>query len=139
MNNKLSKIACILLFLMILSGCGAHKAENSAEKPVNNGSYVHIGMEEAEKIISSGSGLIIVDVRRPDEFSDGHIPHAVNIPNESIGDQAPESLPDKDQLILIYCRSGVRAADAAKKLAALGYTNIKEFGGILSWNGEIEK
>ena len=79
---------------------------------------------------------MILDVRRVDEFAAGHIPGAINIPNESIGtDEIPE-LPNKDQLILVYCRSGNRSKQASKKLVDLGYTNIVEFGGIIDWPGE---
>ena len=81
-------------------------------------------------------GAVLLDVRTPEEFADKHIPGAINIPNETIGtDEIPE-LPDKDQLILVYCRSGNRSKQASEKLAALGYTNIVEFGGINDWPGE---
>ena len=82
------------------------------------------------------TGYIILDVRTPQEFSDKHIPGAINIPNEEIGTEEISGLPDKDQLILVYCRSGNRSKQAAKKLAALGYTNVVEFGGIIDWPGE---
>lgn len=82
------------------------------------------------------SGYIILDVRRPDEYATGHIPNAINIPNENIGTDEISQLPDKDQLIMVYCRSGRRSKEAAEKLAALGYTNIVEFGGIIDWKGE---
>ena len=82
---------------------------------------------------------IILDVRRADEFAAGHIPGAVNIANEEIGNAEPEGLPDKEQRIYVYCRSGNRSKQAAAKLAAMGYTNIVEFGGILDWTGETEK
>lgn len=84
-------------------------------------------------------GHIIVDVRRQDEYEAGHIPGSILIPNESIGKEMPEELPDKDQIILIYCRSGNRSKQASEKLAAMGYTNIYEFGGINTWTGEIVK
>ncbi|MBQ3974430.1 MAG: rhodanese-like domain-containing protein, partial [Lachnospiraceae bacterium] len=87
-------------------------------------------MEEEEN-------CIIVDVRRQDEFETGHIPGAVCIPNETIEEEAPAELPDPDQIILIYCRSGNRSRQAAEKLASLGYTNVYEFGGINDWTGEI--
>ena len=83
------------------------------------------------------SGYIILDVRRPDEFSEGHIPNAINVPNESIGTSEIPELPNKEQLILVYCRSGRRSKEASEKLVKLGYTNIVEFGGILDWKGEI--
>ena len=80
-----------------------------------------------------------MDVRREDEFAEGHIPRAINVANESIGAEAPAELTDKNQRIYVYCRSGNRSKQAAEKLAALGYTNIVEFGGIIDWTGEIEK
>ena len=84
------------------------------------------------------SGYIILDVRTPEEFADKHIPGAINIPNETIGAAEIPELPDKDQLILVYCRSGNRSKQASEKLVALGYTNIVEFGGINDWPGETE-
>ena len=87
--------------------------------------------------MQSESGYIILDVRRPDEFAKGHIPGAINIPNESIGSEEIPALPDKQQLILVYCRSGRRSKEAAAKLVKLGYTNVVEFGGIQDWKGEI--
>ena len=103
--------------------------------------YKQISMEEAKQIFATGTdgSYIILDVRRADEFAEGHIPGAINVANESIGEEAPEELQDKEQLIYVYCRSGNRSKQAAKKLAALGYTNIVEFGGIMDWTGEIEK
>ena len=83
------------------------------------------------------SDYLIVDVRRPDEFAEGHIKDAINVPNEDITDGMPELLPDKDQLLLIYCRSGNRSKEASRKLVDIGYTNVYEFGGINTWEGEI--
>lgn len=102
-------------------------------------SYKSITAKEAEEIMKSQSNYIILDVRRPDEFAQGHIPNAINIANESIGTSEIAQLPNKNQLILVYCRSGRRSKEAAAKLVALGYTNIVEFGGILDWHGEIVK
>ena len=93
-------------------------------------------MDQAVIMMAEEENYIILDVRRADEFAAGHIPGAVNIPNESIGTEEIPQLPDKDQLILVYCRSGNRSKQAAGKLANLGYTNIVEFGGILDWTGE---
>lgn len=103
--------------------------------------YKQISMDEAKQIFESDAdgSYIILDVRRADEFADGHIPGAINVANESIGAEAPAELTDKNQLIYVYCRSGNRSKQAAEKLAALGYTNIVEFGGIIDWTGEIEK
>lgn len=100
--------------------------------------YTSITMEEAKEIFKAGGDYIILDVRRADEFAVGHIPGAINIANEDIVSTEPDGLPDKDQTIYIYCRSGNRSRQAAAKLAAMGYTNIIEFGGILDWTGDIE-
>lgn len=94
-------------------------------------------MDEAKAAFSRKGDYIIVDVRRADEFAEGHIPDAINIPNESIEDE-PAELPDKEQTIYVYCRSGRRSKEAAQKLVELGYTSIIECGGILDWTGEIE-
>ena len=87
-------------------------------------------------MMKKDDGHIIVDVRRQDEYDEGHIPGAVLIPNESITDQQPKELPDLDQIILVYCRSGRRSKEASQKLADIGYTNVYEFGGIITWSGE---
>ena len=99
--------------------------------------YRQISMDEAAAMMEQESGYIILDVRRPDEFAAGHIPNAVNVPNETIGTAEIPELPDKGQLILVYCRSGRRSKEASEKLVGLGYTNIVEFGGILDWTGEV--
>ena len=118
----------IFLAALLLAGCAA---------PAEEITYRQINMDEAITMMEEGSGYIILDVRTPEEFADKHIPEAINIPNETIGtDEIPE-LPDKDQLILVYCRSGNRSKQASEKLVALGYTNIVEFGGINDWPGEI--
>ena len=101
--------------------------------------YFSITMEQAMEAFSVEGSYVIVDVRRADEFAEGHIPGAINIANEDIVDSEPAELPDKEQLIYVYCRSGNRSKQAAAKLAAMGYTNIVECGGILDWTGEIEK
>ena len=98
--------------------------------------YHSITMDEAVAMMEQETGYIILDVRRPDEFAAGHIPNAINVPNESIGTDEIPKLPDKNQLIMVYCRSGRRSKEAAEKLVKLGYTNIVEFGGILDWTGE---
>ena len=113
--------------LLLLVGCASQSKEST---------YRQITMEEAVTMMQEESGYIILDVRTAEEYSEKHIPGAINIPNETIGaDDIPE-LPDKDQLILIYCRSGNRSKQAADKLVKLGYTNIVEFGGINDWTGE---
>ena len=127
------KVVPFLLVILLLAGC----AETTGGE--NDATYRQITMSEAVEMMASESDYIILDVRRPDEFSAGHIPNAVNIPHESIGADEIDELPDKDRLILVYCRSGNRSKQASEKLVRLGYTNIVEFGGILDWKGEIEK
>ena len=128
--QKMKKLIPILLSALMLTGCAG--ASNN-----QTNTYRQINMDEAVEMMAEESGYIILDVRRPDEFAAGHIPNAINVPNETIGaDEIPE-LPDKDQLIMVYCRSGRRSKEAAEKLLKLGYTNIVEFGGILDWKGEI--
>lgn len=101
--------------------------------------YTSISMEEAKEAFAKPGNYIILDVRRADEFAEGHIPGAINVANEEIGSEPPSELPDLNRIIFVYCRSGRRSKEASAKLAALGYTNIYEFGGILDWDGEIEK
>ncbi len=125
------KVILILLTALLLCGCAAQPSETA--------SYRQIGMDEAVKMMAEEENYIILDVRRADEFAAGHIPGAINVANEAIGTAEISELPHKDQLILVYCRSGNRSKQASQKLVKLGYTNIVEFGGILDWKGEIEQ
>lgn len=100
--------------------------------------YDQITQEEAKNLMDTEPDALILDVRTEEEYASGHIPGAICIPNETIDDTITAQLPDKDQLILIYCRSGNRSKQASEKLVNLGYTNIKEFGGINTWSYEIE-
>ncbi len=101
--------------------------------------YKSISMDEAKAIFEGAGDYIILDVRRADEFAEGHIPGAINVANEDIGADKPVELPEEDKTIYVYCRSGRRSKEAAAKLAAIGYTNIIECGGILDWTGDLEK
>ena len=124
----MKRILPIFLAALLLVGCAA---------PAEEITYRQVNMDEAITMMEEETGYIILDVRTPAEFAEKHIPGAINIPNETIStDEIPE-LPDKDQLILVYCRSGNRSKQASEKLVALGYTNIVEFGGINDWPGEI--
>ena len=132
-------ILLMAAFLFQLAGCSS-----KAKGPVMDGdgmvrSYSQISQEEAKQMMEKDDGHVLVDVRRQDEYDAGHIPGAILIPNESIGTEQPDELPDLDQVILIYCRSGNRSKQAAQKLFDMGYTNIYEFGGINDWTGEIVK
>ena len=124
----MKKYIPFLLTLLLLAGCAASAAQE--------GTYRQITMDEAIVMMEEESNYIILDVRTPEEFSEKHIPGAINIPNETIGTEEGPELPDKDQLILIYCRSGNRSKQASEKLVRLGYTNIVEFGGINDWPGD---
>ena len=122
----------LVLAVLLLTACGTN--EETGTEAV----YMNITAEEAKKIMDSEEGYIILDVREQDEYDTGHIPGAILIPYTQIEEKASELLPDKDQLILVYCRSGRRSKIAAEALVALGYTNIREFGGIIDWPYEVE-
>ena len=122
-KNLVLVMALIMTTAFILGSCGT--------------GYKQISQDEAMKIMEEESGYLIVDVRRPEEFAEGHIEGAINVPNEGIAEEMPEELPDKDQLLLIYCRTGRRSKEASEKLAKIGYKNVYEFGGINTWTGTI--
>ena len=128
----MKKLVILLLAVMMLTACGQDKENNQGAV------YVNITAEEAKEIMDTMEGYIILDVRTQEEYDQGHIPGATQISHEEIAEKAEEVLTDKDQLILVYCRSGRRSKLAAEALVELGYTNIKEFGGINDWPYEIE-
>ena len=113
----------IVAAVLLLSSCGS--------------SYTRISQDEAMQMMQEQTDYLIVDVRRPDEFAEGHIAGAINVPSDDITDDMPELLPDKEQTLLVYCRSGNRSKEASRKLADIGYTKVYEFGGINTWEGEI--
>ena len=146
------KILCIIsaVLCIFLTACGDDTSIGiigGADGPTSiivsekgeKAMYEQITPEDAKKIMDSGEEHIILDTREQDEFDEVHIPGAILIPYTEIENKAEEMLPDKDKLILVYCRSGRRSKIAAESLAKLGYTNIKEFGGIIDWPYEIEK
>ena len=112
-------------------------AELSRSSTPGDGEYHKISAKEAKEMMDNG-GVTVVDVRRPDEYADRHIPGAINVPNEDISDQQPEALPDPDAVLLIHCRTGVRSKAASDKLLKMGYTNVYDFGGIVDWPYETE-
>lgn len=127
----------VILSVLCLAGCQRPVDSSSSARQAPVAAYRQVSAEEARELMAKEKGYIILDVRTEREFLDGHIPGAINIPNETIGSTEVSGLPDKGQLILVYCRSGNRSKQAAGKLAALGYANIVEFGGMNSWPGEI--
>ena len=137
----MKKILCIVLLSCILFAACANNSGNEKTNDLKKGEkavYTQISQEEAKRIMDSGEEHIILDVREQDEFDEGHIPGAILIPYTEIDAKAEEMLPDKDALILVYCRSGRRSKIASESLANLGYTNVKEFGGIIDWEYEVE-
>ena len=128
----MKKLIFLLLAVMMLTACGQDKENDQGAV------YVNITAEEAKQIMDSEEGYIILDVRTQEEYDQGHIPGAIQISHEEIAEKAEDVLTDKDQLILVYCRSGRRSKIAAEALLELGYTNIKEFGGIIDWPYEVE-
>ena len=116
--------SCVLISMRIYA----------SDKPL---SFTRISQEEARDMMEKDDGHIVVDVRRKDEYASGHIPGAICIPNETIYKDQPEELPDLDQVILVYCRSGNRSKRAARMLYEMGYTQVYEFGGIIDWTGDI--
>ena len=127
MHMKKNAIALFLLLSLFVTGCALP----------GTAAYRRVSMQEAVDMMADEAGYIILDVRTAQEFASGHIPGAMLLPNEDIGTEEIAQLPDKSQLILVYCRSGNRSKQAADKLVRLGYTNIVELGGINSWPGEI--
>ena len=119
-------MVCLLLAALLLMSAA-----------VAEPTFQQITQEEAARILEEETGYVLLDVRTPEEYDEGHIPGAINLPNETIGEGELPELPELDQMILVYCRSGRRSKEAAGKLAALGYTQVLEFGGIMTWTGEV--
>ena len=142
-------IAIILIAVLICIGFFIYKTNNKNQTTKSNSTVTtnaaktneirHVSMDDIVKIMDENKNYVIVDVRTPDEYKEGHIPNAINIPNETINEAVYNKLKDKNQLILIYCRSGSRSRQAAYKMQKLGYTNLVDFGGIMNWKGKIEK
>ncbi len=131
-KNKYLKVFIFILLISLslfsITGCSGAKA-----------TYEQISAEQAKKLMDTESDYIILDTRTEEEFAEAHIENAILIPHYEIAQRAEKELPNKDQLILVYCRSGNRSKQASQILAELGYTNIKEFGGIIDWEYGVEK
>ena len=128
----MKKLTWLLLAVVLFTACGQPK-ENTQEAI-----YMNITAQQAKEIMEQEEGYVILDTRTQEEYDTGHIPGAILIPYDEVKEKAEAQLTDKDQLILVYCRSGRRSKLAAEDLVALGYTNIKEFGGIIDWPYEVE-
>lgn len=147
-KSVMATFLAAIMALTLLCGCSAKTdtaaateatTDTQAQTQDEKGTYKQISSDEAAEMMKTEKEFIILDVRRQDEFDSGHIPGAICVPNETIGTADIPELPDKSQLILVYCRSGRRSKEASQKLADMGYTNITEFGGIIDWKGEIVK
>ena len=136
----MKKIAALLLAVLCFSfwGCG-EKAQREDEGETTAVTYVQISAEEAKNIMDTEKDYVIIDARTQEEFDEGHIEGAILIPEYEIAQRAEKELSDKEQLILVYCRSGRRSKIASQALADLGYTNVREFGGIIDWKYETVK
>lgn len=126
MTKNIQKILAALCLALLLAGCTS----------LDSAGYTQVSSEKAAQLMEDYDDEIVLDVRTPEEYAEAHIPGAINVPNEEIGEEPIAELPDKDQIILVYCRSGNRSKQAAQKLADQGYTNVVEFGGINDWHGE---
>ena len=133
MLKRNKRFLLMLLTLALPFGCVGCVSDGGSA------TYEQISGVEAKALMDSESGYIIIDARTQSEYDEGHIPGAILIPEYEIADRAEKELPDKDQLIFVYCRSGRRSKIAAEELVKLGYTNVKEFGGIIDWEYEIVK
>lgn len=134
----MSKIlAALLLALMTLTivGCDG----GSSEERKDQAKYRRITADEAQVLMQKEQDYVILDVRTPEEFAEGHIPYAINIPMDAFGDEPPRELPDRNQTIFVYCVKGIRSMNVANRLAHMGYKNIVEMGGLQDWHGEIVK
>ena len=145
MMGMKKRVGIVLLVLLALIALGLWLLKVYVDQHVLdrdgmvNEGYVQITQEEARDRMAGGEDYILLEVRTQAESAEGHIPGAICVPNETIGSEPPAELPDRQQTILVYCRSGRRSKEAAQKLADMGYRQVLEFGGIVDWTAEIEK
>lgn len=147
MNRRTFLIAASLasiVSLVGLTGCfsadaGSNGSNATNDSSSNSSSYQQVDAESAKELMDTEGDYVILDARTQAEYDEGHIPGAILIPHDTVATAAEDALPDKDQLILVYCRSGNRSKQASQALVNLGYTNVVEFGGINSWPYEVEK
>ena len=142
----ITRLSVFLGLLLVLSACipAIRQGGGSASQPdpgegasSAEGAYHKITAEEAKELIDAG-GVTVVDVRTAEEFAAAHLPGAINVPNEGIGDELPQALPDQEGALVVYCRTGVRSKQASDKLVELGYENVNDMGGIVDWPYETQ-
>ena len=139
---RIAVVFAVLTVSAVFTACGSDEpgyylTVNEQGAGSKDPGYLHISMEDAKWYLAERSDYILLDVRTEDEYKSGHIPGAINLPNEEIGDTEIPELPDKSKKLLVYCRTGRRSKEASEKLVKLGYTGVMEFGGITDWDGEI--
>ena len=137
--KKIASFLALVASLLTLSACATPRAAAATPAPTATATveYKKISAADAKARMDSGDAIVILDVRTQEEYDAGHIAGAILVPNETIADKQPQLLPDLDAEILVYCRSGNRSAQAAKKLIAIGYTNVVDFGGIIDWPYDV--
>jgi len=137
--KKIASFLALAASLLTLSACASPAAAAATPAPTATATveYKKISAADAKARMDSGDTIVILDVRTQEEYDAGHIAGAILVPNETIADKQPQLLPDLDAEILVYCRSGNRSAQAAKKLIAIGYTNVADFGGIIDWPYDV--
>ena len=137
--KKIASFLALAASLLTLSACASPAAAAATPAPTATATveYKKISAADAKARMDSGDTIVILDVRTQEEYDAGHIAGAILVPNETIADKQPQLLPDLDAEILVYCRSGNRSAQAAKKLIAIGYTNVVDFGGIIDWPYDV--
>lgn len=133
--RKIVAVLVLLATLFSIAGCDGDAHEDRKEQA----KYRRITADEAQVLMQREQDYLILDVRSPEEYAAGHIPHAINIPMEQFGEDPPKELPDRNQMIFVYCVKGIRSMNIANRLAHMGYKNIVEMGGIQDWHGDIEK
>ena len=145
MNRRTFLIAASLTGVTALAGltgcfgaAAGSNGSNAANGSSNSGSYQQVDAETAKELMDTEDDYVILDARTQAEYDESHIPGAILIPHDTVATAAEDALPDKGQLILVYCRSGNRSKQASQALVDLGYTNVVEFGGINSWPYEVE-
>lgn len=142
MIKRFTSLISVVLILCMVTACSSGYTDTAEPTVIETQQestmgYEQISADKAKEIMDTHSGYVIIDSRTLEEYDAGHIAGAIMIPEYEITDRAPEAIPDKDTLILVYCRSGRRSKIAAQALVDMGYTNVKEFGGIIDWPYEI--
>jgi len=140
-NRQTAVMILAVLGTLSLNGCQTNvsgEENNAKENAYMKQSYIKLSAEEAKELMDSTENYVLLDVREEDEYAQGHIQNALLMPYGEITERAEKELPDKEQTILVYCRSGRRSAIAAQTLAELGYTEVRDFGGIIDWTYDLE-